>query len=226
MRSAKRRRSMLWTLLPRLLPPVTSGTAGPQSSLSAIHYIRRLASTCAGQWPGGIRSRRNSPPTSTSPARLLTSAGTPPVPAGTFFTGHQCWSLGLGANYPQAGCEHFGVSLTKTPVATTYRWIVGDPSTGVLTYADGTALPTASSVPPSPSVSSVPILAPAAQIVAGQVEAVIQAPAPAPPPPAALAHRYGLAQWVKVYKKEIRSPCRSGRAGRRTSQRKRARHPW
>ena len=137
------------------------------------------------------------------PGTTLTSAGTPPVPAGTFFTGHQCWSLGLGANYPQAGCEHFGVTLTKTPVATTYRWIVGDPSTGVLTYADGTALPTASSAPPSPAVSSVPIMAPAAQIVAGQVEAAIQAPAPAPPPPAALAHRYGLAQWVKVYKKEI-----------------------
>jgi hypothetical protein len=137
------------------------------------------------------------------PGTILTSAGTPPVAAGTFFTGHQCWSLGLGANYPQAGCEHFGVTLTKTPLATTYRWIVGDASTGVLTYADGTALPTASSPPPSSAVSSVPIMAPAAQIVAGQVEAVIQAPAPAPPAPAALANRYGLAQWVKVYKKEI-----------------------
>jgi len=137
------------------------------------------------------------------PGTILTSAGTPPVAAGTFFTGHQCWSLGLGANYPQAGCEHFGVTLTKTPLSTTYRWIVGDASTGVLTYADGTALPTASSPPPSSAVSSVPIMAPAAQIVAGQVEAVIQAPAPAPPAPAALAHRYGLAQWVKVYKKEF-----------------------
>jgi len=137
------------------------------------------------------------------PGTILASAGTPPVPAGTFFTGHQCWSLGLGANYPQAGCEHFGVTLAKTPVGTTYRWIVGDPSTGVLTYADGTPLPTATSPPPTTAVSSVPIMAPAAQIVAGQVDAVIQAPAPAPPPPAALAHRYGLAQWVKVYKKQI-----------------------
>jgi hypothetical protein len=58
-------------------------------------------------------------------------------------------------------------------------------------------------VPPPASLSSLTILAPAAQIVAGQVQAVIQAQAPAPPPPAALAHRYGLAQWVKVYKKEI-----------------------
>ncbi len=137
------------------------------------------------------------------PGTVLTSAGTPPIGVGTFFAGHECWSLGLSANYPQAGCEHFGVSLTKVPVAATYRWIVGDSSTGVLTYADGTVLPTASSVPPLASVSSLTILAPAAQIVAGQVQAVLQAQAPAPPSPAALAHRYGLAQWVKVYKKEI-----------------------
>jgi hypothetical protein len=137
------------------------------------------------------------------PGTVLTSAGTPPIGVGTFFAGHECWSLGLSANYPQAGCEHFGVSLTKVPVAATYRWIVGDSSTGMLTYADGTQLPTASSVPPLASVNSLTILAPAAQIVAGQVQAVLQAQAPAPPPPAALAHRYGLAQWVKVYKKEI-----------------------
>jgi hypothetical protein len=137
------------------------------------------------------------------PGTVLTSAGTPPIAVGTFFAGHECWSLGLSAKYPQAGCEHLGVTLTKVPVAATYRWIVGDSSTGVLTYADGTQLPTASSVPPLASVNSLTILAPAAQIVAGQVQAVLQAQAPAPPPPAALAHRYGLAQWVKVYKKEI-----------------------
>jgi len=28
-------------------------------------------------------------------------AGTPPVASGVFFAGHQCWSLGLGAQYPQ-----------------------------------------------------------------------------------------------------------------------------
>ena len=129
-------------------------------------------------------------------------ASTPPIAAGVFFAGHQCWAFGL-ASYPTAGCEHFGVSLRIVPVATTYRWIVGDPTTGVLTYADGTQLPTAISARPSAGVISVPILAPAAQIVVGQIQAVIQAPAPPPPPPAALARRYGVAQWVKVYKKEI-----------------------
>lgn len=133
---------------------------------------------------------------------IVVGASTPPIAAGTFFSGHSCLASAI-TSYPTAGCEHFGVTLTKNPVATTYRWIVGNSSTGVLTYADGTPLPTATSTPPSAAVSSVPIMAPAAQIVAGQVEAAIQAPAPPPPPPAALAHRYGLAQWVKVYKKEI-----------------------
>jgi hypothetical protein len=133
---------------------------------------------------------------------MVVSPSTPPIAAGTFFTGHSCLASAM-SSYPTSGCEHFGVTLTKNSVATTYRWIVGDSSTGVLTYADGTPLPTATSAPPTAAVSSVPIMAPAAQIVAGQVEAVIQAPPPPPPPPAALAHRYGLAQWVKVYKKEI-----------------------
>ena len=145
------------------------------------------------------------------PSLPLTSAGTPPIASGVFFAGHQCWSMGLGAQYPQGGCEHFGVTLRSNPGQTTYRWLVaeldgsGQP-TGVLTY-DGGA-PLGAATPPSAAVKSVPILAPVAQVPpaganAGQVEAVVQAPAPAPQPPNALPHRYGIAQWVKVYKKEI-----------------------
>ena len=137
------------------------------------------------------------------PGTILTSAGTPPVAAGTFFTGHPVLEPGTGCELSTSrGASSLASRLRKRRYATTYRWIVGNASIGALTYADGTALPTASSPPPSSAVSSVPIMAPAAQIVAGQVEAVIQAPAPAPPAPAALAHRYGLAQWVKVYRRK------------------------
>src|ERR1700732_4459918 len=75
---------------------------------------------------------------------LVVNASTPPIAAGVFFAGHQCYAFGLGqVAYPTAGCEHFGVSLVKVPLATTYRWIVGDRVTGLLTYADGTQLSTA-----------------------------------------------------------------------------------
>jgi len=146
------------------------------------------------------------------PGMTLTSAGTPPVASGVFFAGHQCWSLGLGAQYPQGGCEHFGVSLSRNPGQTTYRWLVaeldaaGQP-TGVLTYDGGAPLGTGTT--PPAAAKSLPILAPVAQVPAagqvnaGQVQAMIQAPAPDPQPPAALPHRYGHAQWVKVYKKEV-----------------------
>jgi len=193
------------------------GEAGPLTGPPALCYIRycrpQIIQYSTGvyvRWTvaGWDSSTHQFTSNFNIPGMALTSGGTPPIASGVFFAGHQCWSLGLGAKYPQGGCEHFGVSLSRGPGATTYRWIVGDPNTGTLTYADGTPLPSAQSLPPSASVQSVPVLAPVAQVPAGganagQVQAIIQAPAPAPQPPAALPHRYGIAQWVKVYKKEV-----------------------
>jgi len=117
------------------------------------------------------------------------TAGTPVAPASLFVAGHQCWSLGLGNAYPTSGCEHFGVVTARNPSNTVYRWLVKDPANpGQL-------------IPYGGAPVSVP--APVAQVVnAGggvlDVEAVILAP-----PPVVLNHRYGKAQWVKVYKTEV-----------------------
>ena len=108
-------------------------------------------------------------------------------------TGEACWSVGAGAAYDASGCEHFGVSTTagRFPAATktvTYRWLVADPA------AAGNLVPAL--VPP------VAISHPVAQgaILAGVPDVQVAAPAA---PPVAPAHRYGKAQWVKVYKTEL-----------------------
>src|SRR6266850_256290 len=111
-------------------------------------------------------------------------------------TGEACWSLGAGTAYDLSGCEHFGVSTTagRFPTATktvTYRWLVADPaSPGNLTPA------------PPALVPPVAISHPVAQgaIVAGAPDVQVVAPAA---PPVAPLHRYGKAQWVKVYKTEL-----------------------
>lgn len=108
-------------------------------------------------------------------------------------TGEGCWSLGAGAAYAASGCEHFGVSTTagRFPNAArtvTYRWLVGDPA------SPGSLVP---AVAPPVAISH-----PAAQgaVVAGVPDVDVIAPAA---PPVAPLHRYGKAQWVKVYKTEL-----------------------
>src|SRR3954469_24215775 len=122
-----------------------------------------------------------------------TRVGNPhPMPV----TGEACWSIGAGAGYAESGCEHFGVSTTagRFPAATkavTYRWLVADPA------APGNL------VPASPTlVPPVPISHPIVQgaILAGAADVQVVAPAA---PPVAPLHRYGKAQWVKVYKTEL-----------------------
>src|SRR4051812_39960373 len=111
-------------------------------------------------------------------------------------TGESCWSLGAGVAYAESGCEHFGVSTTagRFPNAVktvTYRWLVPDPaSPGTLVAPDATLVP------------PVPISHPVAQgdLVAGAPDVQMVAPAA---PPVQPAHRYGKAQWVKVYKTEL-----------------------
>src|SRR3954467_8525434 len=111
-------------------------------------------------------------------------------------TGEACWSLGAGAAYAESGCEHFGVSTTpgRFPSAAktvTYRWLVADPA------SPGNLIPASPAVVPP-----VPISHPIVQgdIVAGAPDVQVAAPAA---PPIAPAHRYGVAEWVKVFKTEV-----------------------
>ena len=111
-------------------------------------------------------------------------------------TGEACWSAGLGAAYAESGCEHFGVSTTqgRFPTATktvTYRWLVADPA------SPGNLIPAPSAVAPPVAISH-PVAVGA--LVAGAPDVQVALPAA---PPVALTHRYGKAQWVKVYKTEL-----------------------
>jgi len=111
-------------------------------------------------------------------------------------TGEACWSVAAGAAYDASGCEHFGVSTGpgRFPNATrtvTYRWLVADPAApGHLIAADPLVVP------------PVPISHPIVQgaVVGGVPDVEMIAPAA---PPVAPAHRYGKAEWVKVYKTEL-----------------------
>ena len=95
--------------------------------------------------------------------------------------GEQCWSFGLAGAYPSSGCEHFGISTAfgKNPTQTTYRWLVGDPATGALSYPSavvgGVVIPAAPVQIPQP-VAVVAVNAAGVQ----EVQAAIQAPQPPP----------------------------------------------
>jgi hypothetical protein len=131
-----------------------------------------------------------------------------PVSNGTVTMGESCWTLGLAARYPAAGCEHFGISTTVNPTQVIYRWLVPDPNNpGTLTYYTGPtgALAGAPAPPPIPVPIPQPVInvIPPAQVGgAPQVAFEIQAPPPPPPPAPKPVPQYGDAQWVKVYKLE------------------------
>ena len=118
-----------------------------------------------------------------------------PMPA----TGESCWSIGAGSAYAGSGCEHFGVSTLRNPTQTTYRWLVGDPTTGVI--APATTVVGGVTVPAPPVAIQHPVVAVVAVAGHQEVQAVIKGG----PPPAGglLPRRYGQAQWVKVYKTEL-----------------------
>jgi hypothetical protein len=129
--------------------------------------------------------------------------------------GEQCWSYGLGGAYPASGCEHFGVSTAAgtNPTRTVYRWLVGDPATGVIAPVVVNTAP--AGAPPAPAYAApVAIPHPVANVVvvrgAQQIEAAIQGPEPPPAPlvpipanPARLPYRYGPPMWVRVFKTEL-----------------------
>ncbi len=130
------------------------------------------------------------------------SSGTPRATGVGAVTGDQCWSLGSGAAYANSGCEHFGVSTARNPTRTSYRWLKGDPATGA--FGPATVTVGGVSVPAPP----VAIPHPVADVVTPVdgvpfVQAVIRGMLPVDDN-ASLPHRYGKAQWVKVYKTELR----------------------
>ncbi len=112
-----------------------------------------------------------------------------PVPNGTVANGESCWTVGLGARYAAAGCEHFGISTTRNPTNTVYRWLVPDPQNpGQLIPYAGPTVPL-----PPPLIAVIPPAQPgAAPAVAFEIHV------PAPPEP-----KFGDAQWVKVFKLEV-----------------------
>ena len=145
---------------------------------------------------GGTYVRWVSP---TDPATGQFTQGTP-APNGTFVSGESCWTGSLGAQYPAAGCEHFGISTSKAPTNIVYRWLVEDPNhPGTLVYY--------SSDPGNPSVPPIPVAIP--QPVINFVPPAQPGGAPLLnfavqiPQPARVIAQWGDAKWVKVFEQEV-----------------------
>ncbi len=116
------------------------------------------------------------------------STRTTPHAAGTPFAG-TCYQWSP-ATYPNAGCEHFGVSLRANATRATYRWLIEDPNAPGTLAAVDPALPVATPVYyVAPVAAGAP---PAPPVVVLEVEA--------PEPPEVEApERFGVAQWVKQF---------------------------
>lgn len=117
-----------------------------------------------------------------------------PVPSGPFPTGgHQCFFPAYGGdpNYETLGGEHFGIALNGNPIATTYRWLIGD--------ASGNLSPAGTNVKiPAPIWNVQPPVNPAAP-------AAVQAVIPAIPKEHP-EDQFGEAMWVKVFVTEAAEP--------------------
>lgn len=155
-------------------------------------YIRYCQGT-AVDFQGGVYIRWTSPwDPNTGQFTLAT-----PVPNGTYVGGESCWIFGLGAAYPNAGCEHFGISTLRNPSQVTYRWLVADPQNPgqLMRYSVAGAV----GAPPIPVPVQIPhpvvnVLPPAQPGGAPIVDFVINVPPPPPPPPSfrpSLARRNG-----------------------------------
>src|SRR5579862_8924814 len=149
---------------------------------------------------GGVYIRWASP---WDPNTHQFTLSTPPS-NGTVTAGESCWTMGLAALYPAAGCEHFGISTLRNPTRVIYRWLVPDPNNpGQLAYYNGTTTPMPVPPPPIPVAIPQPVIniIPPAQ-VGGAPAVAFEIQAPPPPPAPAPVPQYGDAQWVKVYKLE------------------------
>ncbi|MBM4067060.1 MAG: hypothetical protein FJ266_15735 [Planctomycetes bacterium] len=124
------------------------------------------------------------------------SAATPYTPSCNLVaSGHSCWTGGVSNpnDYYSCGCDHFGVSLIKSPTKTTYRWLIEGSTPGTLTpFGSDVALP-------APSWNVIPPAVPAAQ---PQVFVAIVAPEPEG------SDEFGEALWVKIFKTELEDGLR------------------
>ena len=125
--------------------------------------------------------------TTFDPNTGLPTESTVPHAPGTPFGG-TCYMWNT-ATYPTAGCEHFGVTLTANPTATTYHWLAADPAVlkNLIYVGASIAIPQPTWVilpPPQPA---------AAPVVVAEINA----------PEAANPAQFGDAQWVKVFKTEL-----------------------
>src|SRR5438477_9593098 len=96
---------------------------------------------------------------------------TPQVAHATATTGHQC-IIGTPF-YNSSGCEHFGISTTRNPTSTVYRWLVADPANPgqLISYGSLVAIPAPVwSIQPPAQVGAAPVV-------------VAQVDPPIPPPP-------------------------------------------
>jgi hypothetical protein len=143
-------------------------------------------------YSGGVHVRYMSPYDAEQLQFVQATPQAPPVITAT--DGHACWTGGSG-DYLTSGCEHFGVSLTRNPTKTTYRWLVADAQhPGLLTPA-GTQVkipaPVWSVSPPPPELPDQ---------VHPVVAAVIEPPEPTNFP-------FGDAIWVKIFVTEDPEPA-------------------
>ena len=144
----------------------TSATADPAHAYDQGHkgvLITWAATLQGGKW---VASQGNAV---AQGAPGAAGNGTPYNPKPTLTSGDSCWWWGLGATYPDSGCDHFGVSFAAgvAPGRLTYHWKIPDPTNTVLINA-----PLEASIPPSPSLAPVPVAAGAPPVV----QAVAQAP--------------------------------------------------
>jgi hypothetical protein len=157
---------------------------------------------CTGSiipFAGGVYIRWASP---YDPTSGQFTQGTP-IPNGTLASGESCWTGSLGNRYFAAGCEHFGISTSRTPSNVIYRWLVADPNNpGQLAYYSATpGVPTA---PPIPVPIPQPVIYAAPPVQAGGQPIVnFQIQVPAPPQPPRQIPQWGDAKWVKVFEQEL-----------------------
>jgi hypothetical protein len=165
-------------------------------SLAGVCFTRFCAPIVT-EFPGGVIIRWSAvfdPATGNRESRLRIEgtivSPTTPVAVKPFVTGDECWALGLGAAYPTSGCEHFGVSLSRNPTRTTYRWLVADPiDPANLVQASPVAIP-------APTVTVEP-LDPSKPQLGNVVQHAISGER------SRIGKQYGDAQWVKVYKLDV-----------------------
>src|SRR5579883_2611086 len=164
--------------------------------------VIRYCQGTATNFAGGVYIRWTSP---WDPVAQQFTLSTPVASAGIVGVGESCWTMGLGARYPAAGCEHFGISTIRQPTNIVYRWLVPDPNNpGQLVPYSGNTVPIANAPPPPPIPQPIVNVIPPVQVGGAPAVAFeIQAPPPPPPPAPKPVLQYGDAQWVKVYKTEI-----------------------